>query len=181
MGSHICLVEWGLGLVSAAIVPRSSLRIWVDIIPCGQNNVSYFSKKGLVDPAASNFLTLKPSGPEPFRQAPGGPGIEDGCLPAWIHVLPNRHCESAGAKNQGRGGKSPPSVRSVFSITCGSFSWWERAAGRAYVLRAGDVHQRVSETGSVSRRGGRANESIAGLELKRQSLICLPHHRASKS
>lgn len=127
----------GVGLVRAAIVPQSCLRICVDTIPCNQNNVSYFSKKDLVDPAASNFLTLKPSGLGPFRQAPGGPGIEDGCLPAWIHVLPNRHCESAGAKNQGRGGKSPPSVRSVFSIMCRSFSWWERAAGQAYVLIVG--------------------------------------------
>jgi hypothetical protein len=42
---------------------------------------------GLVDPVASNFLILNPSGPEPLRQAPCGPEIEgrmptslDSCL-----------------------------------------------------------------------------------------------------
>lgn len=53
----------------------SNFRTCVDIILCGQNNASYFAKD-LADPAASNFLTLKPSGPGPFGQAPGGPRVE---------------------------------------------------------------------------------------------------------
>ena len=168
-------MEWGTEPVSAGIVPQGSVRRCVDIIPCGQNNASYFSKQVLVDPAASNFLTLKPSGPGPFRQAPGGPGLEDGCLTAWIHVLPRRHCGSAGAKSQGRGGKSPPSVCSVFSITRRPFNWWEHAAGGAYVLRVGlggGSAPRTWRDRICFQERGVGYEDISGLESKRQSFLC---------
>lgn len=76
-------------MASAAIVSLRSLWICVGTVPCGQNNVSCFSKLGPVDLAANNFLTLKPSGPGPLRQAPGGPGIE-GRMPACLESCPSK-------------------------------------------------------------------------------------------
>lgn len=89
------------GVTSSAIVSLSSLRLSVDIIPCGQNNVSYFSKKDLVDPAACNFLTLQPSGSGPFRQTPGGPRAE-GQMPACLDSCPSKQELWRGRRQESR-------------------------------------------------------------------------------
>lgn len=89
MKSYLFSRGEGRGVIKSAIVSPSSLRVSVDIIPCGQNNVSCFSKKDLVDLAACNFLTIKPSGSGPFRQTPGGPSVK-GQMPACLDSCPFR-------------------------------------------------------------------------------------------